>query len=368
MAKYADYTNKIIQKLPYWFSMKKDPYESIGVKFLNAFGLELEDMRNILEYAYEQTRIDNLDTDYLNSTYKAILPSNITKEDILSVSTNHYILKEVYDLESFYNITYNKKDIVTYDENVFYYDIKRRIIFLKRKYDECNHYKDGKITIKTSNEEIELPTTYHFVWNFLDEIGTLLNCYRIEKEPNINYKERILDVFKNPANSSKDGFLNGLARELSLRRNLIWQDCSKDLVLNDQMIILNKIQVNNVYVDINDVFINEYNKVVLKGDNELEGVSKEVSYVYGIELHEMFNKDDKKLNYEFFYSDGKPKELLIKYVRKMHEDMPIIWGKFRWDNSYWDITDKELGGVAYIPNNYDSSIKGFEKYISRGGE
>lgn len=360
MAHFADYTNNIVQKLPYWFKMKKNPYDSIGPLFLNAFGLEMEDVKYILEYAYEQTRIGNVDVDYLDTIYKVILPTNIDMKKVLSVSTNHILLKEVYDLTEFFNITYNKNDYT--DNDVYLYDPKRNVVFVRKQYDICNHYKNGKLIITDEKGKIELPIVTHNVWNFLDEFGLLLSCNRLEGESNINYKNRILDVFENPGNSSKDGLLNAISRELNLRKNIVWQDCSKDLVINDQMVVVNKIQVNGRYISTDEVFVDEYNRIVLKGDYELTEVTKNVSYVCGIEMHSFNNKDDKKMNYEFFYSDGKPKELLLKYVQKMHEDMPIIWGKFKWDNAYWDITDEQLGGLAYIPSNYDASIKGFVDY------
>lgn len=367
MAKFSDYTNILVQKLPYWFKMKKDPYNSIGPAFLNAFGLELEDVRYILEYAYNQTRIEDADVNYLDRAYKIVLPGNIDIEDIKSVSTNHFVLDRVYDLITFFDITYdipNREH--AYNQNIYFYDKKRHSIFIKQQYDVCNHFPNGKLTVHTSEEHIEFHVKHHKVWNFFDEFGLLLDCYRLEGETNLNYKKRLLDVFTNIGGSNRDGLLNALARELNIRENVIWKDCSKDLVLKDQMIVANKIQVEGSYLPLDDIFINEYNQIVLKGDYELVGVSKKVTYVHGIEMHEMCNKDDKKTNYEFFYSDKKPKKVLIDYVRKMHDDMPIIWGKFRWDSAYWDVNDEQIGGLAFIPSFYDASIKGFEKYKSKG--
>lgn len=363
MASFSDYTNKIVQKLPYWFKMKKDPKNSIGATFLNAFGLELEDVRYILEYAYEQTRIEDADIRYIDRAYKATLPGNVEFEDIVSIGTNQFLLKQVNDLIAFFDITYNiTNNNHLYDNNVFFFDKKRHTVFVKDKYDACNHYPNGKIVVKTKTEKFDLELKTHQVWNFFDEFGLLLDCHRIEGEGNESYKNRILDVFKNIGGASKDGLLNALARELNLRKTVMWVDSSRDLVLEDQMIVVNKIKANGEYVHLDNIFINGHNQVVLKGSPEDMFVVKEISYVCGLEMHEIHNKKDKKLNYEFFYQDNKPKEALIEYVKKLHNDIPIIWGKFKWDNSYWDITDEELGGVAFIPSTHDASIRGFEKY------
>ena len=56
---FAKYTEKIRSMLPFWFQMKKQPNDSLGLQFLNLFGMEFDDIKKIMEYAYRQTKIDS---------------------------------------------------------------------------------------------------------------------------------------------------------------------------------------------------------------------------------------------------------------------------------------------------------------------
>ena len=59
------------------------------------------------------------------------------------------------------------------------------------------------------------PETYH-VYNEFDKHGLLIGLPRIEAEHNSSYKQRLLDVFVNRADSTYRGLLNAITRELGL--------------------------------------------------------------------------------------------------------------------------------------------------------
>lgn len=63
----------------------------------------------------------------------------------------------------------------------------------------------------------EVPETY-MVWNHFDEIGLVLGTPRLPGENNRDYRERLRDVFKHMGNSSVQGLINGLSRDLGLER------------------------------------------------------------------------------------------------------------------------------------------------------
>lgn len=54
------------------------------------------------------------------------------------------------------------------------------------------------------------------IFNSLDDHGVLVGIPRLKGEPNKTYKQRLLDVGVNKANSSYSGLLNGINRELGL--------------------------------------------------------------------------------------------------------------------------------------------------------
>lgn len=358
-----DYTKIFVEKLPYWFKMKKQPLDSIGTQFLNVFGLEYQQMREILEYAFEQIYLNTMDINYLDIVYKAYL--NLTDiNNIKHIETDNYILTEAKDLSDFFNITFdyyeNKNN---YDTNVYILDTNRNVVYVKNEYDKNNNYKNGKIIV-VSNDNVQetLNLIPHAVWNFFDEIGLLLNCPRLSNESNYKYKERILNIFKYPQSSNKEGFLNAIANELAIRKTIIWFDTSKDLIISDKMIIVNKISVNGNLVNLNDIYVDENNQIIIKS-NPLYKINSEVSYISNIEFHILHDKNDIKLDSELFNLDGTATDLLVKYFNKIHSVSPIVWNKFSWDKAYWDTIEEEKTGLAYLPNLLDGKIEGFVNYL-----
>jgi hypothetical protein len=57
----------------------------------------------------------------------------------------------------------------------------------------------------------------HQMFNELDKFGLLLGLDRLSNERNLEYKERLLDVFANRADSTTRGLINGITRELGLK-------------------------------------------------------------------------------------------------------------------------------------------------------
>lgn len=364
MNRFSDYTNNIINKLPFWFKMKKSPNESIGAHFLNVFGLEFEDMRYILDYAFKQMYLDEMDIQYLNTSYKAYIPSFMNVDTIREVRSNNVILYEATDLSHFFDITYNPhENNSNFNKDVYLIDTEKEIIYVRKPYDISDEHKHGKITlISDNNTSVTLGLELHAVWNFFDEIGLLLECPRLPNEPNFKYKERLLNVFKYKPGSSLEGFLNALSNELDLRKTVIWKDTSSDLVLKDTMIIINKIKIdgdNNLLLE--NVYTNKEGHIVIKGNPNYKK-DIEVSYTTGIEMHQLHNKDDDKLQSELYNVDDTATDLLKKYFDKIHSISPVIWDRFIWDKAYWNANDEDIGGMAFIPNLVDSKIDGFENY------
>lgn len=56
----------------------------------------------------------------------------------------------------------------------------------------------------------------HQLFNELDKFGLLLGLNRLPQERNAEYQKRLLDVFKNRADSTTRGLINGITRELGL--------------------------------------------------------------------------------------------------------------------------------------------------------
>jgi hypothetical protein len=361
--RFAQYTEKIIKALPYWFKIKKKANESIGAKFLNITGLELDDVRYIIEYAYEQTKLESADLDFVDVVYKTIIPMELNSENITAVHSNTESLAKADSLAHFFGIGLQGIDYPElYCSNLYFVDTARNILYVRNRFDVDAVNPDGQIMFDIDGKTYAQSLSLHHVWNFFDEFGLLLSCPRLYGERNREYKNRLLDVFENPAGAHKQGLLNGIARELDLRRKVQWLDGSVDLELDDPMIVLNSIKVGDTLLDETQVYITEHNTVLIPGDPIFKGEAREVSYVVGIEMHQLHNKGDIKLYNELFNVDSTATNLLKYYKDRIHSAAPIMWGDFKWNEAYWDISDKELSGIAFLPALNDANIKGFTSY------
>lgn len=363
---FAKYTNKIKSMLPFWFKMKKQPHDSMGLQFLNIVGLQLDDIDKILTYAYNQTNINTIDINFVDIIYKAFIPNSVEVNTIKNIRVISTSITETNSLYTFFNLseTYNINDNLK-SNDYYFFDRERKIIYVREPYDKDNTCTNGKIYIElNTNKVIEIPLSIHHIWNFLDEFGALFGCIRLYGEKNYDYKKRLLDVFKNPASSSKFGLANGIARELGLRKYKIWSNPKEEFVIKDEMVIINTITKNDKTIDLENLYINADGHIVIKPDLFEVGRDLTVSYINGIEINSLANSKSNKFSNELYHADGTVTELLIQYVDEIKKNSSILWDDFYYDETMWvqDETEFEIGHYSFIPATFDSSIKGFSKY------
>ena len=358
---FARHTNAILNALPHWFKMRKESEDSIGARFLNICGLELDDARYVIDYAYQQCYIETADINQVDFCYKTIVPMPLKVSELQTVFANNVGLTKANSIKQFFGIDQNVQNVNLHTFDFYYADEKRNIIYVRQKFNADAVNDNGKIKlIFKDGSEYTRALIPHQVWNFFDELGALVSCPRLPEEPNIEYKKRIMDVFTNKAGANKDGLINGIGRELAVRRNLTWQNPSRDLELEDPMIVLNSITINNEYVDPSRIFLTATGTVLIKASNET--TPAHVSYVYGLEMHQLHNRNDIKLYNELFTVEGKPKSKLKQYVDILNSESPIFWNHFHWNEHYWDQNESSVSGIGCIPHLYDGSIQGFKNY------
>ena len=175
-------------------------------------------------------------------------------------------------------------DFYTSNEHVYLLDIETRICYFKHMYDYI-----------TINGAFYQDIILHHVWNAFDELGLLVDCRRLFGEENINYKQRIFDVFRHPGGSNRQGIIDGLSRELNVPTNEIDIQAMSDLAFKGSLV------------------------------NE----------------------------------DGSPSEKIISYAKKINEVMATTWGSTTWDKGYWASVDQENIGIDYLPHVWDASIFGW---------
>jgi hypothetical protein len=381
---FSKHTKYILDDLPHWFHIRKHCKDSIGARYLNIAGLELDDARYALDWAYNQCYIDTCDIRQVDFCYKAIIPMPYVSSDIVQVKSLNQVLYKAETIKDFFGIDrHGITDVNLHSFNSYYIDDLRNIIYVRQRFNVDALNDNGKITLVFNNTSITLKLLPHQVWNYFDEIGSLVSCPRLPEEPNIEYKNRIIDVFKNYANASRDGLINGIARELAIRTTLIWADTTRALELNDSMIVLNSIKVNGEFYPEEYIYLDDTNAVVLKPMDNLEP-NLEVTYVHGLEMHEFCNIKEnqytfgeKELNFintnhtkpsdtkfynELYTVEEKPKQKLLDYINQINSESPIFWDDFHWNEHYWDQNEAEVSGVGFIPHLYNGSIRGFKNY------
>lgn len=374
-SKFAKYTEKIRSMLPYWFEMKKQPNDSLGLQFLNFFGLQLDDVNKMLGYAYKQTKIDTIDESFIDIVYKTILPTYFNTDNLVGVSTSSTSLKRTEKLYDFFGLSVNYDlDEPIHQPDYFFVDKDRKIIYVREDYDKMSDMPYGKIDILMKDgSKINMALTLHHVWNFFDEFGALLSCPRLFGENNYSYKERILDVFINPASSTKVGLINGTARELGLREHKTWlSPGTEDFIIKDKMVIANLIKVDGKIIDITDMYTDIHGYLVINKRLNETRTNFDVSYIKGVEMRALTDHSDNKFSNETYKANGLLTDLMLTYVRKIKQDSSIIWGDFKYNEGMWVKDDAEFEdhAFAFIPATFDSNIKGFARFgfFNKGGK
>lgn len=372
--RFSKHLKTIQDKLPSWMRMKKDK-RSTGALFLNVIGMELDDVEFIVDYAYKQSYIESVNLNQAYEAFKTVLPANLHSDYIYKVQGDIYDLEETNNMVDF--LTGLPDDGLQYREvfynNPYFIDWKSRVLYTRKTYNVSEEHEEGMVVLDVFKENgvhletLKLPLRYHHVWNFLDEFGYLLDTPRLYREPNRQYKRRILDVFKHPANSGETGLRNGIARELSLVRYETWKDTGNPLYLKYPRVDPNTIEINGESVD--SIYIRQTRRgrwAIEPMDNL--GENAEVSYVTGVEMHELHNKENYAFQNELFTARGTATPKLEHYVQRITDQVPIFWGHFKWDEGFWDIANAEMSGYGYVPAYADASIDGWHKLNKHKGD
>ena len=156
--------------------------------------------------------------------------------------------------------------------------------------------------------------------------------------------------------------MNGISRELGIRKHKTWIDTSEDYIIKDAMVIANQIKVNNVLIPEDEVFITPEGYLVLKAINTKE--EAEVSYVSGLEIKALTDRSNNKFNNETLKANGMPTDLMLKYIKNIKDNSSILWDDFKYNESAWvkDTEEYNVDTFGFKPATYDSDIKGFTRY------
>ena len=286
--------------LPQWMKMRKDE-TSVGAQFLNVFGLEFDDVKRYMDFCYNNMFIGKADTKQIDVIYKVPMALSVIA-DIEKIETIELSVNGELELVT---VTPSLREFYLY-QNEFY---AMAILDREEGYIYINpsekHEQEGKVKYEfiIVNGKKHYDFILHHVWNCFDEFGLLLGVDRLHGEKNAAFKERILDVFRKPANSTKNGLQNAISRSLGIQKEM--------------------------------VSINEFS-----------------DYAYRNSLLER---------------DGSPSDKFLRYVDQINKTLGFSWGNMAWGEAYWRSVEESKIGFEYLPHVWDASMENWkEQHIQSG--
>lgn len=288
------FTRNLMAKFPSWMKMAKDPY-SVGASFLNVFGITLEEFEEEMNYVVQNFYIETADVEMVDILYRVPLTQDVVT-DFGEASASVVI--------TYHDGVSNNVTIVDSVRNLYARDAFLPTGLINRE--------DGYLYLRVDMDELvdrESPfqhieingarhyaAEFHHVWNAFDEFGFLLGLNRLHLESNESFKNRILDVFKNPGNSTNEGIKNGLAREL--------------------------------------------------------GLSKEDV--------EVFRLDESIYDRELINADGSPSKKMREYAKNINNNLKFTVDSLNLGEAYWQSLEEENLGIHFLPHIWDIDNALFE--------
>ena len=209
----------IIKHIPDWMAIKNNP-NSNGQKFLSTFGLELDDVNDVLEELSNSLYISKANVAIPDYVYQISLEELYEYTETLIVESSLPMVESIYALF--------KSTVPTgmfdFYKKMFYINnyVHNSDIFIsvfsaesdvngQPVYDSNNNYiKDRSILTKTSK------AVSHHIWNCFDEFALLLGISRLPYEENEGIRDRIVSAVASPSGSNDSGLKAAITRDLGL--------------------------------------------------------------------------------------------------------------------------------------------------------
>lgn len=342
--------DKIRNRLPAWMSMRFNP-DSIGWQLIDIIADNIDELKTKITKVSNWRYLSKLDPHEPNLCYAGHLSRQCLKSDItLQVEAGELQLQQVDSLEDFLDAL--KYDSVVQDP--FYVDFTTGNIYVR------SDYGDGQIKVSTVNSANviirQFVVSLHPVplWNAIDEQGLLLGVRRLPGESNDSFLLRIYAASRLPANSTKSGWIRGIARELGLFITLTWRDGRRDFPLPHKYVNRETIMVDYEPVSDEDILVGPDGQIAIKGNFAYTNKQRIVSYAYGIRIHELFDTKDPWVAQTLFDEDGIPTAEAIELKEEIDRKVPVKWDYFVWGDTLWN-----PGGLGLLPQYYDTCIDGF---------
>ena len=283
-------TKKILSRFPSWMKLFEDSIEdatpdvqmpqTVAGKFLNALVSDsaenFEKQVNIYQLDRGISTADINQADWIYTCFD--VPASISR-----VVGDGVVLSRVDSIVDLYDSLI--------DDYCYYYSGLDRNIITKKLF---------KTLIADSITYDQVPT---LKWNWFDEYGARVGIKRLYLETNANFKNRILDVYKNPPGTTTEAIKKTLRRELDL-----------------------------------------WTAFGTTPDSNYVGATPEI-----LEIEDIENSTP------YFDFDGNPTDEFKRFVKELNEKYPVNLGYVKWGQGFWDYAGEKQTGVGRITASYEES-------------
>ena len=285
-------TRRMMERLPGWMKMAKDE-NSVGAQFLDAFSMEFKDVEAMLSDFQKNFYIGTAEVDIIDIIFKVPLASEEIADfiDFDFVTFSHLDSGEELPALDAVNL---RRFYERYSEPLFLVDREEGMLYLRVNLDDVTDLERAFEFISFNGRK-HYEYMVHHVWNPFDEFGFLLGVERLYGERNEELKERILDVFRRPANTTKQGLENGIARELGLT--------SEEVVVEEMK--------------------------------------------------------DPETKSSLWTDEGIPKEKMRSYAKHINKEMAFTWDNMSYGDAKWKTLETGNLGVSFLPHLWDADMSMF---------
>lgn len=294
------FTQNLMAHFPSWMKMAKDP-DSIGAQFLDVFGLSYDEFETGMNEVVQDFYATTADTEMVDWLFKLPLKT-VRVDDAEEIDTVFLFSKDgdpqlamrSDNLRKFYS---RHTQLPTY-----WIDHSSGYLYIRVNMENIKDW-DHPFQSVSINGTHHYEVLVHHVWNTFDEFGLLVGLTRLPREENLAFKERILDVFKNPGKINKTGVKDGLAREL--------------------------------------------------------GISPESVKINAL--------SDEKFKESLTNPDGTPTMKLMQYAKQVNETLKFTWDTMNFGEAYWFSIEQDNIAINYLPHVWDVDLSGFKKTDFQSG-
>ena len=207
----------ILSHLPDWLKMKQDE-TALGYKFIESFGLSLEEIEDVFGDLEKNLSINGADTSIPDVVYEVALDLDGENYFILSDMTVSKTVSEFFGATD-ETIIYDTGKNTVYINNISdpFATVVINVYSPKRDYvGEIMYDEEGSLMQGDYVCTISKVPSVHNVWNCFDEFGFMVGVRRYLGETNESFKTRVINFMISEPGSNSESVKSSIANQLGV--------------------------------------------------------------------------------------------------------------------------------------------------------